>query len=70
MRPANYCVPQPGIGYPLNCFSARDAPPHETLGFLAQQACEKLIKAVLVRHGARVERTHDLERLFDQDRGR
>jgi HEPN domain-containing protein len=39
--------------------------PHETLGFLAQQACEKLIKAVLVFHGARVERTHDLERLFD-----
>lgn len=39
--------------------------PHETLGFLAQQACEKLIKAVLVLHGARVERTHDLERLFD-----
>ena len=39
--------------------------PHETLGFLAQQACEKLIKAVLVRHGARVELTHDLERLFD-----
>ena len=39
--------------------------PHETLGFLAQQACEKFIKAVLVLHGARVERTHDLERLFD-----
>jgi HEPN domain-containing protein len=39
--------------------------PHETLGFLAQQACEKLIKAVLVRRGARVERTHDLERLYD-----
>jgi len=39
--------------------------PHETLGFLAQQACEKFIKAVLVVHGAQVERTHDLERLFD-----
>ena len=39
--------------------------PHETVGFLAQQACEKRIKAVLVLHGARIERTHDLERLFD-----
>ena len=39
--------------------------PHETIGFLAQQACEKLIKTVLVLRGARVERTHDLERLCD-----
>ena len=39
--------------------------PHETLGFLAQQASEKCIKAVLVLRAARVERTHDLERLFD-----
>lgn len=39
--------------------------PHETMGFLAQQACEKFIKAVLVLHGAQVERTHDLERLCE-----
>lgn len=34
--------------------------PHETIGFLAQQACEKFIKAMLVLHGVRFERTHDL----------
>lgn len=39
--------------------------PHETVGFLAHQACEKLIKAVLVLHGARIERTHDLEYLSE-----
>ena len=27
--------------------------PHETIGFLAQQACEKFIKAMLVLHGVR-----------------
>lgn len=35
--------------------------PHETIGFLAQQACEKFIKAVLVLRAVKVERTHDLE---------
>jgi len=34
--------------------------PHETVGFHAQQACEKFIKAVLVLHGIAFERTHDL----------
>lgn len=34
--------------------------PHETIGFHAQQACEKFIKAVLVLHGIAFERTHDL----------
>ena len=37
--------------------------PNETIGFLAQQACEKYIKAILVMQGVPVERTHDLERL-------
>ena len=34
--------------------------PHETMGFHAQQASEKFIKAVLVMHGIVFERTHDL----------
>jgi HEPN domain-containing protein len=37
--------------------------PNETIGFLAQQACEKFIKAILVIQSVPVERTHDLERL-------
>jgi HEPN domain-containing protein len=40
--------------------------PHETMGFLAQQACEKFIKAVLVLNGVQFERTHDLEWLWDR----
>ncbi|MEF8733005.1 MAG: HEPN domain-containing protein [Candidatus Accumulibacter meliphilus] len=39
--------------------------PHETVGFLAQQACEKFIKVVLVLHGVPLERTHDLEYLAE-----
>lgn len=39
--------------------------PHETLGFLAQQACEKFIKAVMVLSAVRVVRTHDLEYLVE-----
>jgi HEPN domain-containing protein len=39
------------------------APP-EAMGFHAQQACEKFIKAVLVIHGIVFERTHDLAVLF------
>jgi HEPN domain-containing protein len=34
--------------------------PVEVMGFHAQQACEKFIKAVLVLHGVIFERTHDL----------
>ena len=34
--------------------------PHETIGFLAQQASEKFMKAVLVLHAVVFERTHDL----------
>ena len=37
--------------------------PHETVGFLAQQACEKFIKSVLVLNAVRLKRTHDLEYL-------
>lgn len=34
--------------------------PHESIGFHAQQASEKFIKAVLVLNGIVFERTHDL----------
>lgn len=34
--------------------------PHESIGFHAQQACEKFLKAVAVIHGLVFERTHDL----------
>jgi|APFre7841882724_1041349.scaffolds.fasta_scaffold01742_8 HEPN domain-containing protein len=34
--------------------------PQEAMGFHAQQACEKLVKSVLVIHGVIFERTHDL----------
>lgn len=34
--------------------------PHESIGFHTQQACEKLIKAVLVINGIVFQRTHDL----------
>jgi HEPN domain-containing protein len=34
--------------------------PHEIIGFHAQQACEKFIKAVLVLQGVPFDRTHDL----------
>jgi HEPN domain-containing protein len=36
----------------------------ETLGFHAQQAVEKLIKAVLVRHGVGYDRTHNIAYLL------
>lgn len=34
--------------------------PHETLGFLAQQACEKFLKSMMVLSAINVTRTHDL----------
>lgn len=40
--------------------------PHETLGFLAQQACEKFLKSRLVLAGVPPGRTHDLEFLAGQ----
>lgn len=39
--------------------------PHESMGFHAQQASEKFIKAVLVMHGIVFERTHDLAALAE-----
>lgn len=36
----------------------------ETVGFHAQQAVEKALKAVLLSLDGRMRRTHDLERLF------
>jgi len=44
----------------------------EIVGFHAQQAVEKLLKAVLVFDGVRVRRTHDLAELSDllTDHGR
>lgn len=41
--------------------SRRAAP--ETIGFLAQQACEKFIKSMIVLAGGTVSRTHDLDYL-------
>jgi HEPN domain-containing protein len=35
--------------------------PQETMGFLAQQACEKLIKSAMLLNQIPIERTHDLE---------
>lgn len=43
---------------------SRRAPP-ETIGFLAQQACEKFIKCRIVLAGGVVNRTHDLDYLAD-----
>lgn len=40
--------------------------PHETMGFLAQQTCEKLIKSAMLLHRIPVERTHDLEFLYNR----
>jgi HEPN domain len=37
----------------------------ETIGFHAQQAVEKLIKAALASRGIEYPRTHDIDRLVD-----
>jgi len=37
----------------------------EVIGFHAQQAAEKLLKAILAARGVRVRRTHDLAELLD-----
>lgn len=37
--------------------------PNETLGFLAQQACEKYLEAILASQGASFGRTNDLDHL-------
>jgi hypothetical protein len=43
--------------------------PDEVIGFHAQQAVEKMLKAVLAARGARYRRTHDLLELLDLLRG-
>jgi HEPN domain-containing protein len=40
--------------------------PDEIFGFHAQQAFEKLFKALIAARGARYERTHVFKRLLDQ----
>jgi len=47
----------------LDILIASGRAPHETIGFLAQQACEKLIKTLMVLHSIKIERTHDLDLL-------
>lgn len=37
----------------------------ETIAFLIQQAVEKYLKGLLVFHGVKPKRTHDLEKLID-----
>ena len=51
--------------YMLDKLVADDAAPVEVFGFHAQQATEKLIKAVLVVHGIEYGRTHRLAELAD-----
>ena len=51
--------------YLLDKLVADDAAPIEVFGFHAQQAPEKLIKAVLVVHGIAYGRTHRLAELAD-----
>lgn len=41
----------------------RDDVPDHVAGFLAQQAIEKSLKAVLIAHGAQFERSHDIDYL-------
>ena len=41
-------------------------PTYDLVGFHAQQAAEKSLKALLVRHGVRFDKTHDLGQLIEQ----
>jgi HEPN domain-containing protein len=41
-------------------------PTYDLVGFHAQQAAEKALKALLVRHGIRFGKTHDLGQLLEQ----
>jgi HEPN domain-containing protein len=45
---------------------AAEVVPWDTVCYHAQQAAEKLLKALLVQHGFRPPRTHDLVVLLDQ----
>ena len=42
-----------------------DTVPDEIVGFHGQQACEKLLKAVLATHGIHFPRTHSIRFLLD-----
>ena len=55
--------------YVLNRFLADTSIPDETLGFHAQQAVEKMIKAVLAHRAIEYQRTHKLRRLVALLRG-
>lgn len=55
--------------YVLDRLLPDDACPVEVFGFHAQQAAEKLLKAVLVATGAQYPRTHRLAELIDLLRG-
>jgi len=41
-------------------------PTYDLVGFHAQQTAEKALKALLVRHGVRFDKTHDLGQLLEQ----
>jgi HEPN domain-containing protein len=47
----------------LRALADRDDVPDHVAGFLAQQAIEKSLKAVLTARGARFERSHDIDYL-------
>jgi HEPN domain-containing protein len=51
--------------YAMNRLLDDPAAPDEVIGFHAQQAVEKMIKAVLALHGVDYRRTHQLEELAD-----
>lgn len=55
-----------GDALALRALSGVGEVPDELLGFHAQQAVEKLLKAVLARHGVAYEFRHDLEYLGEQ----
>ncbi len=41
-------------------------PTYDLVGFHAQQAAEKALKALLVRYGIRIDKTHDIGTLLTQ----
>ena len=66
-----YAADNPQIEAFLNA-SARDEQalafelPDEIFGFHAQQAIEKLLRALITAHGERHPFTHNIEKLIDQ----
>jgi HEPN domain-containing protein len=51
--------------YVMNCLLDDPNAPDEAIGFHAQQAVEKMIKAVLAFHAIEYHRTHQLEELVN-----